>query len=178
MNTCCFVIVPKGDGYTVQYRLADGRILVETVLYTTLDSAKRAIRSILTYVPTAPVQAYDAEERLPNPKLEMYRSETSYFFRFRARNGKLTIASRIFTDPVNCREGIRVLQETSACAPVFIELERGLVDINEYTEEQVALFLDSQFKKQEKAPVSPEPPGEAPKAETPKKKGFFSRFFK
>lgn len=184
-----FVIVPQEEGYIVELRLPDGRTLVESVLYATLDSAKRAVRSIVTYIPGAPVLDHTKKDShvSANPKFEIFASEMCFFFRFRARNGKQTITSRIFTSPEDCREGILVLQRMVAEADTYIEIGEQLIDIDTYTEQQVALFRACMFKKEEDTPV-PEAVEKAPPTaqeeeshsnENKKKKigGFFRRIF-
>jgi uncharacterized protein YegP (UPF0339 family) len=189
MDNGYFVIVPKEDGYTVELRLPDGRVLVESVLYATLDSAKRAVRSIITYIPGAPVLDHTAKRAdvTANPKFEIFANEMSCFFRFRARNGKQTITSRIFTSADDCREGILVLQRMVVEAATYIEIGEELISIDTYTEQQIAHFRACMFKKEEPATVETpaletpdEPSDETQSTASGKKKGlggFFRRIF-
>ncbi len=187
METSCFVIVPKEGGYTVEVRLPDGRTLVESILYTTLDSAKRAVRSIATYVPAAPILDHTSSRSQvsANPKFEIFANEMSYFFRFRARNGKQTITSRIFTSADDCREGVLVLQSMVAHIPTYIEIGEELIPIETYTEQQIAIFRACMYKKQEETPATPTDesmpePTPSPEPQPEKKRGiggFFRRIF-
>ena len=185
MENGYFVIVPKEDGYTVELRLPDGRVLVESVLYATLDSAKRAVRSIVTYIPGAPVLDHTAKRSdvSANPKFEIYANEMSFFFRFRARNGKQTITSRIFTSADDCREGILVLQSMVVAAPTYIEIGEELIDIETYTEQQIAHFRACMFKKDESSEfetivVTPPTDREEERSASENKKRGIGSFFR
>ena len=175
-----FVIAPAQDGYVVELRLADGRTLSRSVEYTTLDSAKRAIRSIIEYAPSVPTQDNTVREvkREQNPKFEIFSTESSYFFRFRARNGKQTITSCIFTSPFACRQGIAAVQAMVKTAPIYIEVEDELVPIDTYTQQQIALFDASKFRKEaEWEAMVAEQQKEEEKKNAKGLRGFFRRLF-
>ncbi len=175
MKKGCFVVVQSHEGFVVEYRLDGEVVLLETVSYTTLDSAKRGIRAMQEYFPDAPIwdaQAVNAKKP-PNPKFEMYKNNACSFFRFRAKNGKLTATSNIFRSLVECAAGVSFIRGAVQTAPVFMEVDDALIPMDVYTQTQVDKFKNAMFQKDGVAAESPA----APNQEAAPKRSFFQRLF-
>ena len=178
-----FVIYQDEKGFRFELLAANFSSIADSPVYSTLDSAKRSIRSIKEYASGVPVQdnTVSEVEKQPNPKFEIFTDGESFTFRFRAKNGKQTISSQAYTSKEGCRNGVDSVQKHVTRAEVYIETEEGAVPIEEYTAMRVAIFNASVFKKKadeevEEATMEPievedtpveEAPAAAPVEETP-----------
>ena len=70
-----FVIKKIGEGYMFELQASNYSSIAESPVYTTLDSAKRSIRSIMENAHSVPVQDNTVEDQVkyPNPKFEIFR---------------------------------------------------------------------------------------------------------
>ena len=152
-----FVIYQEGKGFRFKLQAANYSVIADSPTYSTLDSAKRSIRSIKEYASGVPVQDNTVEEvvKQPNPKFEIFAEGDSFTFRFRAKNGKQTISSQLYTSKDGCKNGVESVQKHVIEAEVYIETEDGILPIEEYTAIKVAIFNASVFRKKE-TPVSNE----------------------
>ena len=137
-----FVIRRLGSGYMFELLAANYSAIAESPVYTTLDNAKRSIRSLRERAHDVPVQDNTLQdtEKKPNPKFEIFMEDDVYHFRFRAGNGRLTILSQKYSTKEACRNGILSVQRHVQNAEVFIETEDGTMPIDEYTAMRKALF--------------------------------------
>ncbi len=131
-----FVIKKVGDGYMFELQASNYSAIAESPVYTTLDSAKRSIRSIMENAHSVPVQDNTVEEQIkyPNPKFEVFRNGEYYFFRFRAGNGKMTISSQVYTSKEGCKNGVVSVQNHVQDATICIETAEGIVSLEEYAD--------------------------------------------
>lgn len=141
-----FVIKKVGDGYMFELQASNYSAIAESPVYTTLDSAKRSIRSIMENAHSVPVQDNTVEEQLkyPNPKFEVFRNGEYYFFRFRAGNGKMTISSQVYTSKEGCKNGVASVQNHVQDSVICIETAEGIVSLEEYAEMDDKTLADGQ----------------------------------
>ena len=141
-----FVIKKVGDGYMFELQASNYSAIAESPVYTTLDSAKRSIRSIMENAHSVPVQDNTVEEQIkyPNPKFEVFRNGDYFFFRFRAGNGKMTISSQVYTSKEGCKNGVVSVQNHVQDAAICIETAEGVVSLEEYADMDDKTLLDAQ----------------------------------
>ena len=141
-----FVIKKVGDGYMFELQASNFSAIAESPVYTTLDSAKRSIRSIMENAHSVPVQDNTVEEQIkyPNPKFEVFRNGEYYFFRFRAGNGKMTISSQVYTSKESCKNGVVSVQNHVQDAAICIETAEGVVSLEEYADMDDKTLADAQ----------------------------------
>lgn len=141
-----FVIKKVGDGYMFELQASNYSAIAESPVYTTLDSAKRSIRSIMENAHSVPVQDNTVEEQVkyPNPKFEVFRNGEYYFFRFRAGNGKMTISSQVYTSKEGCKNGVTSVQNHVQDSVICIETAEGIVSLEEYAEMDDKTLADGQ----------------------------------
>ena len=146
VRTGRFVIKKVGDGYMFELQASNYSAIAESPVYTTLDSAKRSIRSIMENAHSVPVQDNTVEEQIkyPNPKFEVFRNGEYYFFRFRAGNGKMTISSQVYTSKEGCKNGVVSVQNHVQDAAICIETAEGIVSLEEYADMDDKTLADAQ----------------------------------
>ncbi len=144
-----FVIYCDDKGFRFELLAANFSSIADSPTYSTLDSAKRSIRSLKEYASGVPVQDNTVEkiEKQSNPKFEIFAEGEDFVFRFRAKNGKQTISSQVYSSKDGCRNGIESVQKHVKRAEVYIETDEGCIPIEEYTAIRVAIFNASVFKK-------------------------------
>ena len=141
-----FVIKKVGDGYMFELQASNYSAIAESPVYTTLDSAKRSIHSIMENAHSVPVQDNTVEEQIkyPNPKFELFRNGEYYFFRFRAGNGKMTISSQVYSSKESCKNGVVSVQNHVQDATICIETAEGIVSLEEYADMDDKTLADAQ----------------------------------
>ncbi len=144
-----FVIFKDDKGFRFELLAANFQAIADSPTYSTLDSVKRSIRSIKEYACGVPVQDNTVSEieKQPNPKFEIFGDDGEFHFRFRAKNGKQTISSRVYATKEGCKNGVDSVQKHVEKAEIYIETDDGTIPIEEYTAIRVAIFNASVFKK-------------------------------
>ncbi len=157
-----FVIFKDDKGFRFELLAANFQAIADSPSYSTLDSVKRSIRSIKEYACGVPVQdnTLSEIEKQPNPKFEIFGEDGEFHFRFRAKNGKQTISSRVYATKEGCKNGVDSVQKHVEKAEIYIETEDGPMPIEEYTAIRVAIFNASVFKKKQVEEVAEETPVE------------------
>ena len=118
-----FIINKTNAGYTFGLKAANGEMIAtggET--YSTLDSARNGVKSVVTNAPGAAVEDHTVEgyQTEKNPKFEIYSDKAGEFrFRLKASNGQIIAVSEGYTSKANCKNGIESVKKNSVNAPVI-----------------------------------------------------------
>jgi uncharacterized protein YegP (UPF0339 family) len=102
-----FSLQKTPKGYTFALHSANGQTVAVSEVYATEAACRRGIQSVWMNA-DAPVEYQSGEEnKLPNPKFQLYRDKRgAYRFRLKARNGRIIAVSQAYRSKAACLEGI------------------------------------------------------------------------
>lgn len=119
-----FLIRPVPSGVKFDLYATNGRSILTSEVYTTLNACRKGIESVRKNAPRAKLEDRTEEgwQSLTNPKFEMYQDKAGdYRFRLKARNGEIIAVSESYHARAGCLNGIESVRRNAAEAAVLEE---------------------------------------------------------
>lgn len=119
-----YIIRNVQSGVKFDLYAANGKSILTSEVYTTLNACRKGIESVRKNAPKAKLedQTEAAGQTLTNPKFELYQDKSgAYRFRLKARNGEIIAASEQYTAKAGCLNGIDSVRRNAAEAAVLEE---------------------------------------------------------
>lgn len=116
-----FVIKTTATGFTFRLKAGNGEVIATSEVYTSEDSCRKGIQSVINNAPVAAVEDQTVEpvEKQKHPKFEVYtdkKGETR--FRLKAKNGEVIAASEGYAAKASCLNGIESVRKNAADAAI------------------------------------------------------------
>ena len=122
-----FVINKTKTGYTFSLKAGNGEVIATGgEVFSTLDSCKNSIASVMKNAPIANLedQTVEGYEAVTHPKFELYTDKAGEFrFRLKARNGEPIAASEGYVAKAGCKNGIESVRKNAVDATLVEPVE-------------------------------------------------------
>ena len=119
-----FVIKNTATGFTFRLKAGNGEVIATSEVYTSEDSCKKGIQSVINNAPVANVEDQTAEDYTvqKHPKFEIYLDKKGESrFRLKARNGEIIAASQGYASKASCLNGIESMRKNVEDAQIISE---------------------------------------------------------
>ena len=119
-----FVISDAKNGVKFNLKAGNGEIIATSEVYTTEDSCRKGIASVMKNAPIAPIEDQTVEgfATLTNPKFEVYVDKRGeYRFRLKARNGEIIAVGESYKALDSCLNGVASVKSNAPDAEVVEE---------------------------------------------------------
>ena len=116
-----FVIKQAKNGPMFNLKANNGQVIGTSEVYSSDDSCKAGIESVRKNAPIANLedQTKGAEEKVSNPKFEVYKDKAGEFrFRLKARNGEIILVGEGYKSRAGCMNGIDSIRRNAPEAEV------------------------------------------------------------
>ena len=112
-----FVIKETKTGVKFDLKASNGEIIACSKVYTTLQSCKAGIASVVKNAPIAHLEDQTAEGYAveKNPKFEVYVDNAGeYRFRLKAKNGQIIATGEGYKAKASCLAGVESVRKNAA----------------------------------------------------------------
>lgn len=116
-----FLVKKTNTGYKFDLKASNGETIATSEVYSSEASCLNGVESVRKNAPIAKIEDQTAaeEDKVTNPKFEMYEDKASEFrFRLKARNGEIIAVSEGYKAKKSCINGIESVKKNAPDAPV------------------------------------------------------------
>ena len=121
-----FVIsAAAGDKFMFNLKAANGEVIATSQTYTTLDSCKAGVISVLKNAPVAAVedQCIEGWAEEKHPKFEIYKDKAGEFrYRLKATNGEIIAVGQGYATHLACKKGVASVKANAGNATIEQEV--------------------------------------------------------
>ena len=117
----------KSGAYVFNLKAGNGEVIATGgEVFSTLDSCKNSIASVMKNAPIANLedQTVEGYEAVTHPKFELYTDKAGEFrFRLKAKNGEPIAASEGYVAKAGCKNGIESVRKNAVDATIVEPVE-------------------------------------------------------
>ncbi len=116
-----FVIRNTNTGVKFDLKAGNGEVIATSEVYSTEDSCRKGIASVMKNAPVANVEDQTLEnfDQVKHPKFEVYEDKAGEFrFRLKATNGQVIATSEGYKAKNSCMNGIESVKKNAVEAEI------------------------------------------------------------